>query len=267
MPIGLALAVVMSLARGVSADPLSPDRQREILRDALTAYDAAVAVAHSDPTEAERQYRVAAGGFQALCDAGLSNAALEYNLGNVHFRLGEFGRAILHYRRAERFASTDARLAANLRYARDHVEPLIAPSGQARLVHRLLFWHYSTLVRHRFWALVVCFAVGWPLLVAWLRWRRRPLAVVGLLGIALGLAAGLSAHWQLMDEVRRPHAVIVGEDVLLRLGRGEGSDLAIKQPLGPGVEVRIIEQRGDWLEIRLANDQAGWVPTEAVERV
>ena len=46
--------------------------------------------------------------------AGLSSPALDYNIGNAHFRLGELGSAILHYERARRAAPGDENIRANL---------------------------------------------------------------------------------------------------------------------------------------------------------
>lgn len=262
-----ALAGALLGVPAAAADALAPARQREILRQALSAYDAAVAAAPGDRARAEELLRQAAAGFEALRAAGLCTAALEYNLGNVHFRLGDLGRAILHYRRAARLDPGDARLAANLRYARDRVEPSIAPSGRHRLLRQLLFWHYETPAVQRFRALLALSLIGWPLLVAWLRWRRRPLLAGGLVAVGLALAAGGSLRWELYDEARRPPAVVVAREVPLRLGRGTGSDLALRQPLGPGVEVRILRAHGEWVEVRLASDLTGWLPADAVERI
>ena len=78
------------------------DEARQILRDALNAFDDAVARVQNNPTEARELYRRAAASFEALTTAGLRNAALEYNLGNTYFRLDELRRAIVHYRRALR---------------------------------------------------------------------------------------------------------------------------------------------------------------------
>lgn len=249
------------------ADSLPPARQREILRTALHAYDQAVAVARQNPTQAAKLYSEAAAGFNALIDAGVHNPALEYNLGNVHFRLGELGRAILHYRRAIRLATANAPLQANLHYARSRVEPQISPTGGSRLTHALFFWHYRTSLHQRQNALSILTAIGWSLLLIWL-WRRRSgWLLAGLIVVTTALATGASLRWQLLDEAARPPAVVIDAPHPLRLGRGEGSDLALKQPLGPGVEVRILERRGDWVEVRLANQQTGWLPADAVEPV
>ncbi len=270
-PARVRAAVVLALCFAAApwaagaGEPLSTQRQREILRSALTAYDQAVAVARERPDEARQLYRQAAGGLLALRDAGRDNAAVEYNLGNIYFRLGELGRAVLHYRRAERLAPGDARLRANLRYARDRVEPVIVPTGQGRLVRSLLFWHYDTSPRQRFVVLMIASGAGWLLLLGGLLRRRRPLVLIAAPFLVATVAVTASLLWQLHDEARRPPAVVVGDAVALRLGRGEGADLALKQALGPGVELRILRQHGDWVEVQLANDQTGWLPAQAVE--
>ena len=122
-------------------------------------------------------------------------------------------------------------------------------------------------MRGRFAALVTLSVVGGLLLFAWLRWRVRWVLALGFASAVCALAAGTSIGWQVRSETRYPHAVVVGEDVHLRLGRGEGSDLALKQSLGPGVELRILGQRADWVEVRLGNGETGWLPAVAVERV
>ena len=254
-------------AGAARAEQMSEQRQREVLRAALGAFDEAVSTAQRNPGAAAELYRKSAAGFEALADAGLRNAAIEYNLGNAYFRLGQFGRAVVHYRRALREEPADKELLANLDYARRQVEPLIRPTGQERLWHRLLFWHHRTSLSARVVAAGLLSAFGWLLLILRLRWPKRPLLVVGVVSVVLGLAAGTSVVWQVNDEAERPHAVVVGDDCILRLGRGEGYDPALKQPLGPGVELRILQQRGDWVEVILLNDQTGWLPASAIERV
>jgi tetratricopeptide (TPR) repeat protein len=262
-----SLLLALAFTSSAVAQSLAPARQREILRDAVSAYDHAVEVARDDPTQAAQLYRQAQAGFQALDEAGLHNACLEYNLGNVCFRLGDLGHAVLHYRRAAALDPADERLTANLRYARDRVEPRIAPSGESRLAQQLLFWHYGSSPSQRFWALVALTTAGWLLMFVWLRARRRGVMIAGLVSAAAALATGTSLLAQTYDETHCPPAVLVSGETPLRLGRGEGSDLALKQPLGPGVELRILQQRGDWVEVRLANDQTGWLPAAAIERV
>lgn len=268
----MGLLLVATLALLLSAEAradggLSPQRQQEILHEALRAYDQAVAASRSDPQRAEDLYREASGGFRALIDAGIRNAALEYNLGNVHFRLGELGRAIVHYRRAERLAPGDVRLARNLRYARDRVEPVITPAGESLLTRQLFFWHFNTSPAQRFVALVLFQVVAYGCLVAWIWTKRRSLAWVGIVAALLGGVVAGSLWHQLRQESRYPDAVVVDGSIQLRLGRGENADPALKQPLGRGVEVQIRQRLDRWVRVELRDGTTGWLPADAIEPV
>jgi tetratricopeptide (TPR) repeat protein len=265
--LGLLCAPTVGPTSADAAERLTPERQREILREGLNAFDDAVRIARDNPAQAERLYRQSAAALETLSDHGIRNAALEYNLGNAYFRLGEVGRAIVHYRRAQRLDPTNAALSANLEYARNRVEPYIKPSGGRQLMNRLMFWANHTSIQSRFWFASAASAAGWLGLAFWLRWRSRPVAVLPCLTIAFGLANAASVVWQIHDESRRPPAVVVGGEHVLRLGRGEGYDPALTQPLGPGVELRILSGRGDWVEVELRDEKTGWLPASAVEKI
>ena len=256
-----AILAALFVATSAVAAPLSTERARAILRDALDAYDSGMAAVRTDPTVAQTHFRAAAGGFQALLDAGLGNAALHYNLGNAYWRLDDVGHAVYHYRLAQRIAPSDARVQANLDYVRQRVTPHIVPSDTARIWRQLLFWHYDTAVTTRLWAAAGLGVLGWGLLTLRWRWRHPALLAVGLLAAAGGLAAGASATWQFYDTAHRPAAVILQGTPMLRRGGGEGYEAARTEPLGPGVELRVLSQRGDWTEVVLLDSETGWLPT------
>ncbi len=251
-------------ANAPAANRLSDDRRRAVLRDALNAFDDAVAVARSDPERAADLYRSCVGALETLEADGVRSAALYYDLGNAYFRLGKLGRAIVNYRRARRLAPTDPEINANLHYARNRVEPYIKPGGGAQLLHRLLFWNNYTSMRQRFGLAAAAWIVGWGLLAACLRRRSTPVLAGGIVLLVLGGANALSVGWQLHEDRTHPAAVVVDGQYVLRLGRGEGYDPAITQPLGPGVELRIIARRGGWAEVELADGTTGWLPEKGV---
>ncbi|MFN0135656.1 MAG: tetratricopeptide repeat protein [Phycisphaerae bacterium] len=259
-----SLAAAIAL---LAALPTSSADQASILSAALDAYDKAVASARENPPAAMDSYRQAAAGFESLAASGVRSAALEYNLGNTYYRLGDFGKAVLHFRRAQRLDPGDARIAANLRYARERVEPFIPPSGQTQLIDRLLFWNNNISINGRFWIGAVGSVVGWLALLAWTRVRGVGFGIVAAIGITLGLANCASVAAQLFDEQSRPHAVVTTASQKLRAGRGDAYDEVLKQPLGGGVELRVLDVRGDWVEVRLSDNVSGWLPLSAIMRV
>lgn len=247
--------MIMTLAfAGAAGPPLPAERHREILRDALRAYDEAVALAPVDPARATSLFERAAADLHALRESGVRNAGLEYNLGNAHARLGQTGRAILHYRRAARIDPWDARVRDNLGRVRGLVESAATgPPGRCdSAAPGLLFATF-----------VVCSAVGWPLMLVWLRWRKRRVLVAGLAAVAIAVCAGAALRWHLAEQARNPPAVVVDDAVMLRARRSSESAAPMSQPLCPGVELRILEQRGDWLRVRLGDGQTGWLPARS----
>lgn len=261
-----SLCIVLALLATLAAPAHAAD-QADILRAALANYDKAVAAARDNPQVAADLYKQSAAGFESLAAGGVRSAAIEYNLGNAYYRLGDLGRAIVHYRRAQQLDPADARIAANLRYARERVEPFIAPSGQTQLIDRLMFWNNNISLNGRFWIAAIGSIVGWAALLIRTQRRIAGIGVVAGVGIALGLANAASVGGELYDEQSHPSAVLVQAGQKLRAGRGEGYDEVIKQPLGAGVEVRISDTRGEWVEVHLADNVSGWLPAAAVLRI
>jgi tetratricopeptide (TPR) repeat protein len=251
-----------------AAETLPADRRQELARRGLEAFDEAVRLTRENPTRARELYAESAACFQSLVDAGVNNAALQYNLGNGFYRLEDLGRAILHYRRAERFDPRDENIQANLRYARQQVEPQFDTPQTGALSRTLLAWHYGTSPRTRFRIAAIGAIAGWTLLIARLRWRVPGLVGVGAALVLIGIVGAGSLAWQLLGDQKTPPAVVVAERQTLRLGRGDSYEPALSKPLGAGVELRIRQQRGDWVEVLLPDGKTGgWLPASAVERI
>lgn len=257
----LALGVLFSSAAARAEDA------SHLVQHALSAFDDAVsAAAARDSERAARLYREAADGFESVIASGVRNAGLEYNLGNTYFRLGDLGRAIVHFRRAAALAPRDAQIAANLSYARERVVPHLSATGEQRLLTRLAFWRALLSKPQQFWTAAGLSVAGWGLLTLWLWRRRQPLAALGVICACAGAAFSAALLWELQDEATAPPAVVVGEHTL-QLGRGEGSGPALDRPLGPGVELRVVTERGGWYEVRLPDGHGGWLPANVVERI
>ncbi len=77
-------------------------------------------------------------GFSDLIQSGHQNGHLYYNLGNVFFKQGRIGHAILNYERARILIPRDADLDFNLRYAHNHIRDDIRnPEG---FLSKAFFW-------------------------------------------------------------------------------------------------------------------------------
>ena len=70
-----------------------------------------------DNAKSADDFRAAATTLESLVEEGFRNGAVYYNLGNAYYRAGEFGRAILNYRKAKPYRPQDPLLEANLQQA------------------------------------------------------------------------------------------------------------------------------------------------------
>ncbi|HFQ82180.1 MAG TPA: hypothetical protein ENK33_12540, partial [Desulfobacterales bacterium] len=91
--------------------------------------------------EAAELYNKALLRYERLRRSGIHNAKLYYDIGNTWFRLHDMGRAILNYRRAQRYAPDDENLAQNLAFVKSLQPDKIVPRQRSEILKTLFFWH------------------------------------------------------------------------------------------------------------------------------
>ena len=235
------------------------------LSDALQSFDRGSTLLNSAPNEALAAFRKARDGFQAVVDAGVENGQLYYNLGNTHLRLGDLGKAIAEYRRAQRLTPHDERLKANLRFARSLRRNNIEASGKRTFLRTVFSWHYSLPLRARRTGAMVGYCLFWVFLAARGLSRQVRLRYPVLASLVVWVPLSASVAIDLYSQSAVTEGVLVANDVVVRKGNGESYDAQFKQPLHEGVELRAVEQRGGWVRIELADGNQGWVREREVE--
>lgn len=263
------LLLMPSAALGQATYSLARDVDlRDELDKALSEFDQAQALQLEQPDRARRMFRSAAQRFYSLRAAGVRNGRLEYNLGNCLLQTGDVGRAILHYRRAQRLIPGDPMLEDNLGVARSRCVTSIKPTGRSALLRSVFFWHYRTSVPGRMWAALISFFGVWGLLT--LRNFVRAGWVTGLaissVALTLLCAGSLAvSHW---SDRNIPGGVVTEMDVVVSKGPGEGYQRLFEQPLQPGVEFTLRDRtRGGWWKIELPDGNRGWIPADAAELI
>lgn len=255
--------VVLAVSLPFSAAAKSPEELRGALQAAIRAYEDGMRVVGRDDAQAQRHFRDALAGFEAVRVVGVRSAALEYNLANAHFRTHSLGQAIVHYRRALVIDPSHADAQANLQYVRAQVEPRF-PASAPGLWERLLFWHYQWSRDTRLTSAATFSALGWICLALRLRWPAQPLVIGGLASIGLGLIFSASFLVESFSQAREPAAVVIQKDTL-RHGRGETYEPVLQDALGPGVELIVQERRGGWSRVQLPGGVTGWLPDQAIQ--
>jgi tetratricopeptide (TPR) repeat protein len=246
------------------AEDASPEKAA-LLEQALGKFEEAAALPRAESSKALTLYRESAEAYEALIASGVRNGGVYYNLGNAYYRLGDIGRAILAYRRAELYEPHGAELRANLQTARSLGANQIEVPARSRLIENLLFWQAHTSTRGRAVFATAVFTLAWVFLIVRLFAARRWLVGLFLGCLALAAVSGVSAAWQLHHRQTHPAGVILAEDVVARTGNGESYQPKFEEKLQPGVEFTLLERRSDWLRIRLPNDEQGWIPADTAE--
>ncbi len=205
--------------------------------------------------------------WQRITESGESSGALEYNLGNAYFRLGNLPQAILHYERALKYQPLDRDTQHNLMLANRGIIDQMTP------LPRLGIWRYADRIRDALspgWllnALLIlnlviaglfgCYILGAGSLRAWS--LRGAIAALVLLGVG-----GAWYAWR-SSAVTIAQAIVIAEKVDIFSSPSEASTPLFA--LHEGTKVNLGEELSNWVEIVLADGRKGWMPREHAEKI
>jgi tetratricopeptide (TPR) repeat protein len=205
------------------------------------------------------KYEEAKVDYLQLVHAGHYSADLFYNLGNVWFKLGDQGRAILNYERAlllnPGLDEAESNLHAVLKIVGNDDQPtfrdrLAAHADYFPLIASFAFWIFA-----------------FSIFVAWRKhgratvfWRR--LCVVSGF-IFLGCTGVYVWIGSESKDVNR--ALIIDSAADLKYGPAVSARSV--ESLQIGEQVRSISERGDWMFCRASSGNLGWILTRKTEHV
>jgi tetratricopeptide (TPR) repeat protein len=205
------------------------------------------------------KYEEAKVDYLQLVRTGQYSADLFYNLGNVWFKLGDQGRAILNYQRALLLNPGLAEAASNLRT----VLRIVGNDDQPTLHEQIGAYadYYPLIASIAFWILVFSLFPGW-------RRRGRSGAFWRSLCLVAGFIFLLSAATSVwvgsgVKDTRR--ALVV--DPAADLKYGPAVSARSVESLQIGEQVELISERGDWTFCRAGTGNLGWILTRKTERV
>ncbi|MBR0459844.1 MAG: hypothetical protein IJJ26_11460, partial [Victivallales bacterium] len=233
-----------------------------LAREAEQLFNEANDLSRTDHAAAIQKWQMAAARLERLDNEGkLSNGPLFYNLGNIHFRLGHIGDAILYYRRAELYTPNDTNLRENLAFVRRSRQDNIPEQEAKRVLKTLFFWHYDFAIRTRENITILLFGILFSLLTFRLFHHRRWLTALSLTVAAFTLVSTASITISLYSFYHNRPGVITANEVTARKGNSNSYEPAFETPLHAGTEFTLLEQRPQWLHIQLPNGQQCWLPT------
>ncbi len=236
---------ILLLAAALSAAAQSPSQLMQQGDDAYAKADFAKAVSL----------------YNAVLDAGHQSADLYYNLGNAHYRLEEYGLAILNYERALRLKPNLRDARQNLDLVNSKIEDEIAPLPELFIVH----WAHSLVawLSPAGWrVLMLCLAALLGGLIVFFvlssQYRSRKTALIGILVLSLLLLLALACSISASIRYNRHDQAIVTSPMAIVKSSPEDTSVD-KLILHEGTKVDIEETLGDWHKIQIADGNTGWM--------
>jgi hypothetical protein len=198
--------------------------------------------------------------YLSLISKGFASTELYYNLGNVYYRKGERGHAVLWYERALERAPRDSDARFNLSLARSHIK-----NDQPDYLRAVVEYFTGNELGAALLLLVwFFFVLGGCALLGWVQignGTRMALWTSGTLLAIVGVwfAVNLSFHSE-------PRGVIISPPGEVR--NGPGPDYAVGFTIPEGSTVLILNKRPDWVQIGLPQQGLkGWLPANDVESI
>jgi tetratricopeptide (TPR) repeat protein len=259
----MAMAVVIGFF-AIPALAMSRKEAEETFRQANALFRQASDLSQKDPGAARDLFVQSAMHFERLAgEGGIRSGELYYNIGNTYFRMGDLGRAILNYRRAQLLLPGDPDLLSNLEYARSRRADKIPEPEPQLLLKTIFFWHYDVPLAWKRAIFLGSWVLFWLCASVFL-FSRRPSLRWGM--IATGVVASLWLGSLLVDQVALLGArsgVILFTEVIARKGDGETYQPSFQEPLHAGTEFSFMEGRPGWWQVRLSDGRVCWLPEGA----
>lgn len=212
----------------------------------------------------EKELIIAAANYEKLINqANIKNGFLYYNLGNAYFHLNELGKAILNYRRAQRFLPNYPELRENLRTALAKRQDRIDKTQMESIWRTLFFWHYLIGTRSKALFFSSFFTLIWILLFIRLYQNSILLKWVIILSILLAAFLGASMMMERYEQNHIKSGVIIVKEVDAKKAPYSNAESEFIKPLHEGTEFQLIEERSGWFKIKLDDGKTTWIPAES----
>jgi len=216
------------------------------------------------------EYAEAAQQYEALVGMGYEDTSIYYNLGNTYFEMGDLGRAILNYLRAQELSPRNPDILAQLDLARGRVVDQVGVE-RASLVESVSSFGHRWVTTAELGSLsLLLWAISCLAASTLLVFRSIPFKFVLRSGaVLLGIVTSASFLLLLSMLYFNPyHHIGVVTAELVEVVSGPGPQYTREFTLYSGAELRLGKSTERWLQVSLPGGELqGWAPWNAIESV
>ncbi len=206
-----------------------------------------------------QKYEDALSLYLKLENQGLKNPYLEYNLGNTYYRLGQSGKALLHYERAYFLKPRDNDIRWNLYLIKGKTERFENP-----FIHILKPLMHILSFKESVYLSSIFYFLSMISLAGLIIYRGRIWQVSSYVFLVFFVFT-FSIYFSWAAEIHKHTAVITANEVIGRAGPGEDYDEVAK--IKDGEEVKILEEKLHYYLVQISNGPTVWVKKEGVEKI
>jgi len=205
--------------------------------------------------------------YQEVLDAGLMNANIYYNIGNVHYKLGHIPEAILFYERSLKLAPGDPDVSHNLSIANKYILDVMEP------LPPLFYEEWMQVFKNSFtakgWAYIglICFWLLTATTLVFLLTQQtaiKKFSFVFLFAfIAISGLGFLMAQYQ-QDSCSAQDTAIIFEASVDMHSEPSSSSTRL-YVVHEGLKVSISQLVNNWYEVILPDGSKGWIKASQVQ--
>ncbi|MGQ3685209.1 MAG: tetratricopeptide repeat protein [Candidatus Loosdrechtia sp.] len=232
--------------------PLKPGMPRDEVRRLFTGanekyLEAARLVTAKDHLKANEKLHEAALLYETILANGFKHGQLYYNLGNTYYRLGELGKAIVNYRRAQRLMPRNADIGANLNLVKEVREDKELSGKPPVLVQKIFFWFFFLNQNELLITAISFYGMLMTAIILFIilkyDWLKKLTAVLAAGLCLLVLSLGMKIY----REQGIDYGVIITKKCHVRYGPGE--EYEPKFEIRDGAEFVIEAEKDGWYRV------------------
>ena len=211
-------------------------------------------------------YSLAVEKYEAILAQKQHSAALYFNLGNTHYRLGNVAESVYYFEQAKKMQPLDKAIKNNAEFANnmtlDAIEVL--PQTQLDVLLQSILISFSL----NQWAKIVL-GLAWLTLVFFVLYRfsqqmhfKRIFFILGCVVLFITLISLVLTQTK-QKEGKQTKAVVFDQEIEIWAEPNKRADILFL--LHEGTTLEVVSELEGWSKIKLANGSEGWIENTAIK--
>ena len=237
-----------------------------LISSKLFAQDTAALFEQGNAAYNGGNYSLAVEKYEAILAQKQHSAALYFNLGNTHYRLGNVAESVYYFEQAKKMQPLDKAIKNNAEFANnmtlDAIEVLPQTQLDALLQSILISFSLNQ------WAKIVL-SLAWLALVFFMLYRfsqqmhfKRIFFILGCVVLFITLISLVLTQTK-QKEGKQTKAVVFDQEIEIWAEPNKRADILFL--LHEGTTLEVLSDLEGWSKIKLANGSEGWIENTAIK--